>query len=123
MEDGRTLSDALEYQLVAKELDTLVPEEKSFRIFVRTDEAFRPTYELMRAGRMPESETLFGRLLNAILGDGDETELRDQLLEADKLPEFQVVRRYLGPVGVCVTTEPEFGWFISGFLLNKQAAP
>lgn len=123
IEEGRTLADAIEYKLVAKELDELVHSEQSFRIFIRTDEAIRPTYELLRAGRMPESETLFGRLLNALLGADDETELREQLIEAEKLPEFQVVRRYLGPAGVCITTEPNFGWFISGFLLNKQAAP
>jgi len=120
---GRTLGDAIEYKLVAKEIDELVHTEMSFRIFIRTDEAFRPTYELMRSGRMPESETMFGRLLNALLGDNDETELREQFIDASKLPDFQVVRRYLGPAGVCITTEENFGWFISGFLLNKQVAP
>lgn len=37
--------------------------------FSRTDEEYRPVYELFRAGRMPESETMFGKLLNMLLGD------------------------------------------------------
>ena len=32
--------------------------------FSRTDEQFRPTYELIRQGKMPESESLLGRTLN-----------------------------------------------------------
>ena len=115
----RALADTLEYKLVAKEIDALVPDEMSARIFVRTDEAFRPTYELLRDGRMPESETLFGQLLNAILGDNEDTELREQIIDASKLPDYQVVRRYLGPAGVSITSEQNFGWFVSGFLLNK----
>jgi hypothetical protein len=34
------------------------------------------------------------------------------------LPDYQVVRRYLGSAGLQVTSEPE-GWYLKGFTLTK----
>ncbi len=69
---------------------------------------------------MPEAESLVGKLLNALLGDGKEGVLRPQRLDGSKMPEFDMVRRYLGPAGMTATTEAD-GWFLTGFTLNKQA--
>jgi hypothetical protein len=88
--------------------------------FSRTDEEYRPVYELFRAGRMPESETMFGKLLNVLLGDTRAGVPRTPRLDGSKLPDFEAVRRYFGPAGVTIATEPE-GWFLTGFTLNKQS--
>ncbi len=45
---------------------------------------------------------------------------RAQKIDGSQLPEYQVVRRYLGPAGLQVTSEPD-GWFFKGFTLNKRA--
>jgi hypothetical protein len=117
-EARETLAYSAEFQAVGTETNHLGPEEISFRIFTRTDESYRPTYELIRAGRMPEAETLFGRLLNELLGE-EEDVIRPQQIDGSKLPDFEMVRRYLGPAGITVCSE-ENGWFAIGFALNKE---
>jgi hypothetical protein len=113
------LSQSVDYQLVNHHLDKLGAKQDSFRHFSRTDEAYCGTYELIRQGKMPESETLLGRLLNRLLGPEEEGVLRKQQLDGSKLPEYQIVRRYLGPSGLFATAMDD-GWFVTGVLLSKQ---
>lgn len=94
-------------------------KEICFRHFSRTDEEYRPTYELMKNGQMPTSETLFGKMLNNMFGDKKAgAPPREQKIDASKLPEFDVVRRYLGPAGAFMTVEQD-GWLLTGFTLRK----
>jgi hypothetical protein len=86
--------------------------------FSRTAEEYRPTYELLRQGKMPESETLLARLLNTLMGTGRREEVREQRIDGSKLPDFEMVRRYLGPAGVVGISE-EQGWFIKGATQGK----
>lgn len=116
-----TLGTAGDYREVEGALARLLPGDSAARCFVRTDEAYRPTYELLRQGKMPESETLLGRLLNRLLSPADdegEDILREQKIDGRKLPEFEMVRRYFGPAGVIVRSEDD-GWFITGATLTK----
>jgi hypothetical protein len=93
-----------------------------FRHFSRTDEEYRPTYELMRNGQMATGETLFAKLINGIMGNKNPADAvaspRDQKIDAHRLPEFDVVRRYLGPAGAFMAVEPD-GWMLTGFTLRK----
>lgn len=115
-----TLSDAADYKVIIDALDALGGGgTNSFRVFARTDEAYRVTYELLRQGKMPESESVLGKLLNQMLGPDEEGVLREQQLDGSKLPEYDAVRRYLGPTGVFVTSEKD-GWFVTGCLLTKE---
>ena len=100
-------------------LDELTQGDLCLRSFSRTDEEFRPTYELLRHGKMPESETLLGRILNQLLTD-DDVELREQRFDGSKLPPFELVRRYFGPAGFTIATEND-GWFLVGAMLRKDA--
>jgi hypothetical protein len=110
----------VEYQLVRSELERLAADKPvCARTFSRTDEEYRSVYELIRAGRMPESESLLGKLLNAVLGDGKEGVPRAARIDGSKLPDYEAVRRYFGPAGLFVTSEAN-GWFISGFTLSKD---
>jgi hypothetical protein len=113
------LKDDVDYKVVNAEIKKFQPA-KCFQFFSRTDEEYRPTYELIRQNKMPESEALFAKLLNALFGEGKEGEVRQQRIDGSKLPEYQVVRRYLGPAGLQVTTEPD-GWYLKGFTLSKEA--
>ena len=68
--------------------------------FGRSDEEFRPTFELIRQGKMPESKTMLGKFLNNILTtEVERTEgiLRKQQIDGSSLPSFEAVRRYFGP--------------------------
>ncbi len=113
------LVDDVDYKLVTEELKKFEPQ-KCVRFFSRTDEEYRPTYELIRQNKMPESESLFARLLNGLFGEPKKGATRVQKIDGSQLPEYQVVRRYLGPAGLQVTSEPD-GWFLKGFWLSKEA--
>lgn len=118
--DNQRLSADTDFLQVAGELEKLGLSAHCARTFARTDEQFRITYELFRTGKMPEADTLLGRLLNTLFGEGKEGELRKPKFDGSKLPEYSVVQRYLGPAGTCVSAE-ETGWLIVGFTLSRQS--
>jgi hypothetical protein len=119
----KTLRDLTEYRTVHAELDRLIGSKgtgvPSVRTFSLTDEEYRPTYELLKAGKMPESETLLGQLLNRIFSEGKDDVVRKQKVDASKLPNYDMVRRYLGPAGTAVLSEDD-GWLVVGFSVSKQ---
>lgn len=119
---GDQLSDAPDFREVEVTLNQLLPGPVAARCFRRTDEAYRPTYELLRQGKMPESETLLGRLLNRLLTtpeDEEEGVLRKQKIDGRQLPPFEMVRRYFSPAGIVVRSLDD-GWFVVGATLTKQ---
>jgi len=113
-----SLANSIEYRLVQKALDKFEVSAKAVRTFGRTDEQARPTYELIRQGKMPESETMLGRVLNTVFGAGKKGVIRKQEIDGRTMPDYEFVRRYLGPAGMQVVTEPD-GWFFKGFMLPK----
>ena len=115
------LAKAGDYREVERALNQLLPGSSSARFFTRTDEAYRPVYELLRQGKMPESETLLGRVLNRLLAPPEEDEqriLREQKIDGRLLPDFEMVRRYFSPAGTIVRSNQN-GWFIAGATLSK----
>jgi len=120
VEQRETLARSLEYLRVDETVEQRFGfEQKCARMFSQTDEEYRPTYELIRQNKMPESETMLARLLNGLFGQGKKGVVRRQKIEGEKLPDYDVVRRYLGPAGMAVTSERD-GWFIKGCLLTKE---
>jgi hypothetical protein len=116
------LASCADYRLVANQIKALGgSSDMSFRLFSRTDEEYRPTYELIRTGQMPKSESVLGQLLNALLGDGKDGVVRKQRIDGGKLPEFDTISHYFGPAGTFVASETN-GWFITGFMLDKAKA-
>jgi hypothetical protein len=109
----------VDYRLVQAELAKLGSGPRCAEGFARTDEQYRATYEMFRLGRLPEMDTVFAELLNVVLGEDKEGVIRKPQLDASKLPEYEVVRRYLGPAGSFVASE-EQGWFVVGFTLSKD---
>lgn len=113
-----SLARTVEYQQVAAALEKLGTGDISGWHFARTDEQARPTYELIRQGKMPQSEMMFGRLLNTIFGADKKGVARKQEIEGSKMPDYELVRRHLGPAGAFATTQ-EDGWFIKGMMLAR----
>jgi hypothetical protein len=109
-------------QQVEASLKQLITGPVAVRCFVRTDQSYRSTYELLRQGKMPEAETLLGRILNRLLTtpeDEDEGVLRKQQIDGRKLPDFETVRRYFSPMGAAVRSADD-GWFVVGATLTRQ---
>ena len=115
-----TLAGSIDFQSVQDALQALGATAACVQTFSRTDEEFRGTYELLRQGKMPEAKSLTGKILNGMLDeDGEDEKLRDQELDGSKLPEYQMVRRYLGPAGVFVVSKDD-GWLATGCFLSKE---
>jgi hypothetical protein len=117
--ENEGLAGCPDYRLIAEQAKQLGANQISFRLFSRTSEEYRPTYELIRTGRMPQSETMLGQLLNAVLGDGKDGAPRKQKIDGRTLPEFETVSHYFGPAGSFVSSETN-GWFLVGFTMNKS---
>ena len=121
-DSAEKLSGSTDYQIMEKELEKFAASKNCAQFFSRTDEEYRPVYELVRAGKMPEAESMLGRMLNALLGEGKEGVLRHQRIDGSKLPDYDAVRRYLGPAAVTISTEKD-GWLVTGFGLTKEQPP
>jgi hypothetical protein len=117
------LASSPDYQQVLEKLNGLASAERSGFHFGRLDEEMRPTFELIRQGKMPEAKTMFGKFLNNLLTtekQRKEGELREQRIDGSTLPSFEAVRRYFGPHGRVTRSEAD-GWVITGAVLNKEA--
>jgi hypothetical protein len=117
------LASSPDYQQVAGVLNEFSPGERSALTFGRSDEEFRPIFELVRQNKMPEAKTMLGKLLNEMLTTEREREegiLRKQQIDGSSLPSFEAVRRYFGPHGGVLRSEKD-GWMLTGVVLNKEA--
>ncbi len=120
----KRLKDAEDYIRVKDTLGQLTDNDKvSFRRFVRLDRMLEANYEVLRSGKMAQSPTMVGRLLNRLHEsnlDGATPGARTQKIDGTTLPEdFQKsIAPYLGVSG-WVTEVEEDGWRITGCVLKK----
>lgn len=118
---GESLSGSPDLRATIESLQDIAPGERCAWNFIRNDEAYRPTYELIRAGKMPEAQTFVGRLMNRMMTSDEEREVgavRDQKIDGSRLPTFELARRYFGPSARSVRAEDD-GWVVSGVVLSK----
>ena len=113
-----TIRNEVEYKEVDKIFAGMGLTDKPhfFQFFARTQETIRPTYEMVRQGRMAQSQALLGKILNMVSPD-DEPGMRRQMLDGSTLPEFAKVQHYFGKVGIYGVSE-EKGFFIKGFTVE-----
>ena len=71
---------------------------------------------------MPKAKSVFGQLLNGILGDGKPGAVREQKIDGSTLPEFDVVRKYFGTMGTSLESFPD-GWRLTGVVLPHAGQP
>jgi hypothetical protein len=115
------LANSADFNLVQKELAMLGSGNDSFRFFTRTDEAYRPTYELLQQGKLPVAETMLARVLNRLLAAEKKGEAREAVIDGKKMPDFGAIRQFFGPGGFYAQTV-DTGWKISGCLIQNPAA-
>jgi hypothetical protein len=113
-----TLAKDLDYRVIEAANPKLGAGQGCLWAFSRTEDEYRPTYELIRQGKMPQSETLLARILNTFGGEKKDGTERTQQIDGSKMPDFDYVRRNLGPGGAFGFAEPD-GWFIKGYILPK----
>lgn len=121
------IADEAEYKDVDAIFSSMGITDKPhfMQFFARTDETIRPTYELIRQGKMPQSQAILGKAINALFVSEEDKEsgggLRQQAIDGSNLPEFEKIQGYFGPSGLYGATE-EDGYFFKGFLLEKKSA-
>jgi hypothetical protein len=94
-------------------------QKQTARSFSWSDRAVQPTYELIKQGKMPQSESLLGRTLNSLAAAGKKGAPRQQKINGARLPDFnKVVAPALGPATASMTAEKD-GWFVKGVLVTK----
>ncbi|MEM6330139.1 MAG: hypothetical protein AAF790_07815 [Planctomycetota bacterium] len=116
-----SLAGSPDFQATMRQLEQLASPERCSWAFFRTDESIRPSYELVRRGLMPQSQTFFGRVLNELLTTKEDEEqgiVRKQRIDGSRLPTFELARRYFGPAARAIRTDAD-GWFITGVVLSK----
>lgn len=118
-EPREALARSLDFRIVSDALNQLAPEASAGRMFSRTDEEYRATYELIRQGKMPEAETMVARLMNWYGRPMRKGAPRQQRIDGREMPDYEIVRRHLGPAGTLVVSE-DGGWFLKGFMLGKE---
>jgi len=116
----QTLETTKDFVMIDHALTKIGAGRDAVRYFTRTDKEYYTTYELIRTGKMPESETLLGSVLNRLFGPDEKGVLREQQIRGDKMPDYEKVRVYLGPAGLFVQSEDN-GWYVAGCLLKKPA--
>jgi hypothetical protein len=117
------LASSADYKQMLEVMDKFAPGDRSGWVFGRSDEEIRPTFDLLKEGKMPQSKSMLGKLLNKILTTEDEKKQglpRRQRINGQNLPDFETVRRYFGPHASVVRSDKD-GWFVTGVLLNKEA--
>lgn len=113
--DAPKLADAVDYKRAVGQRDALSGEGASVWMFSRTRREYRSTYELVRAGKLDELDSVYGDLLQHLFGHDDDRIEGMPQLDFTKLPAFSVVEPHLSPVGVFVRNQPT-GWMIVGFV-------
>jgi hypothetical protein len=116
-----TIKDQEEYKAVDQVFASMGMTNKPhfIQLFARTHETLRPTYEMVRANRMPQSNAVLAKVMNMILEPDDGSEVRRQRIDGSTLPEFDKIEKYFGPLGLYGSSE-EKGYFIKGFLMERK---
>ncbi|MGE0605812.1 MAG: hypothetical protein AB7O62_01710 [Pirellulales bacterium] len=105
--------------LIASESKQRQWDKVCYRRFSRTEREFESSYELMRQGEMPQSESFLAQLLNNNRSDPKDDEgRRKQRLDGSKMPPYDTARGYFTPSGWVGITEKD-GWFLVHFMQRK----
>jgi hypothetical protein len=120
-EQKSTIKNVPEYKEVDNIFTNMGMTDKPhfLQFFSRTDKTLQPTYELVRQGKMPQSQAILGKIINAIFVPEDKESIRPQSFDGKNLPEFDKISHYFGPLGFYGISE-ENGYFFKGFLLEKK---
>lgn len=114
------LKELEDFKRVTTRLVELGQGHDSFRYFAKTEESYRATYEMLRVNKLPQAETMFARLLNAMLDQTPDDGMRENVIDGSKLPAYEKITKYLGPTGLFVQSEDN-GWWAVGTLQSREA--
>lgn len=110
------LSDEPEIKAIVAALKELGCKTPAMERVVRTKLSFRAKYNLLREGKLKDSDSVLSSFYRRFLED-QEAET-DESINATDLPPLSVIEKYL-PSGGGFSETTEDGWSLTGFLLNQ----
>ncbi|MEQ8790887.1 MAG: hypothetical protein RIC55_31785 [Pirellulaceae bacterium] len=113
--DAPKLAAAADYKQAAAERDSLGGAPLAVWMFSRTRRDYRTTYEMVRAGKLDEMESMYADGLRRLFGHDEERLAGMPRLDFTLLPAFSVVEPFLKPVGALVYNQPT-GWMVVAFV-------
>ena len=93
-------------------LEKLGGGNDTVQMFTRLAGALEVTYELVRTGRMPESKSMLGVVLNLLQDDNPN---RAQEFDGSKMPAFQQVASTLARTGCSLKLKSKAGIWLAAF--------
>lgn len=115
------LQGATDFQAILKEFEStgLSENPRFIQSFARSADSIRPTYEMIRQGKLPESKSILAQGINMLLTPPDfEDEVRPSQIDGRKMPPFESIKQYFGPSGLVGVAESD-GWFLKGFSIKQ----
>ena len=112
---GKGLADEPSTKAVYDSLKELGVAKPAFDRMVRTKLSLRAKYQLLRQGKLRESDSLLATLAKRILEDEDGGQ--PDPLNAAKLPPLKQIEEFLPDGGSFIESTDE-GWSVTGFLLK-----
>ena len=116
LKPGKPMADNAEYKALDSHLDRR-GDQRCVEYFGKLQELLEVNYELSRQGKKPSSAKSFKGLLNNIAA-GEPPELEELTFDGSKLPDFALIRKYLG-IAELVGITTDGGWYLEG-VVEKQ---
>jgi hypothetical protein len=110
------MADVPEVKKVVQVLEDLGVEKPIFDRVVRTKLSLRVKYELLRQGKLRDSDSVMAKLVLR-MAEEEKPGSEPEPLNADKLPPIAEIEKYLADGGSYLE-ETEDGWETTGFLLK-----
>ncbi|TWU26403.1 hypothetical protein Pla52o_02560 [Novipirellula galeiformis] len=104
-----------EVKRVVDALKDLGAQEVSLSRIARTKLSLRAKYELLREGKLKDSDSVLASVIRRVFKDEEEGEADP--LDAAKLPPLSAIEKHLPEGGNFIVTEKD-GWSLSGFYLK-----
>lgn len=111
------MKDSAPYKRAMAELQKLNGNSASVWIYCPTDVNNQLNYELFKQGKISESKSFVGKIINGLSGlNKNNTNIT---IDASSLPAYEQVKPYFGPAGAYIKSEPS-GFFMEGFGLSNR---
>lgn len=114
---GNPLTNLEEIQTLRTNLIELAGEDVALTRWVRTRLSMRAKYELLRQGKLRDSDSIGSSVFRRIVNEKEMEDVDAELVAFSKLPPIEKIEKYL-PNGASSFTTTEDGWKMSGFFLK-----
>ncbi|WP_442507811.1 membrane or secreted protein [Novipirellula sp. SH528] len=108
-------SDLPEVANVVDALKDLGAKQVSLSRIARTSVSLRVKYELLRTGKLKDSDSILATIIRRVFKDENGNEAEP--IKTDKLPPLATIEKHLPEGGNFIVTEND-GWSLSGFYLK-----